>query len=132
MQLEDGRVLSHGVRDLDVLSAQQSFVSTNVADDLDRRVPRRVLLDEEADRGREARREAARGQNRDFRLRVAWVGACGAGRGGRTIWRFSSPGVGCAIGRGSVSFRTVFGCITSSKPPNWSPEATAAYHLSFD
>ena len=68
MQLEDGRVLSHGVRDLDVLSAQQSFVSTNVADDLDRRVPRRVLLDEEADRGREARREAARGQNRDFRL----------------------------------------------------------------
>ena len=61
MQLEDGRVLSHGVRDLDVLSAQQSFVSTNVADDLDRRVPRRVLLDQKADRGREARREAARG-----------------------------------------------------------------------
>ena len=97
MQLEDGRVLSHGVRDLDVLSAQQSFVSTNVADDLDRRVPRRVLLDEEADRGREARREAARGQNRDFRLRVAWVGACGGGEGwGSQIWaRICRPSAVC-------------------------------------
>ena len=68
MQLEDGRVLSHGVRDLDVLSAQQSFVAGNVADDLNTRIPRRVLLDEEADGGTQARREAAGGQDGDFRL----------------------------------------------------------------
>ena len=85
MQLEDGGVLSDGVRDLDVFSAQQSFVSTNVADDLNTRISRRVLLDEKADRGREARREAARGQNGDFRLHLMWFGACwgGEGRGSR-------------------------------------------------
>ena len=75
MQLEDGRVLSHGVRDLDVLSAQQSFVAGNVADDLNRRVSSRVLLDEEADRGREARREAAGREDGDFRLHLMWFGA---------------------------------------------------------
>ena len=71
MQLEDGRVLSHRIGHFDVFSAQQSFVSTNVADDLNTRIPSRVLLDQEADRGREARREAARREDRDFRLRNA-------------------------------------------------------------
>ena len=71
MQLEDGRVLSYSISNFDVFSAQQSFVSTNVADDLDRRVPRRVLLDQKADRGREARREAAGREDGDFRLRNA-------------------------------------------------------------
>ena len=71
MQLEHGRVLSHRVRDLDVFSAQQSFVSANVADDLNTRIPRRVLLDQEADRGREARREAAGREDGDLRLRNA-------------------------------------------------------------
>ena len=60
MQLEDGRVLSHRISNFDVFSTQKAFVSTNVADDLNTRIPRRVLLDQEADRGREARREAAR------------------------------------------------------------------------
>ena len=61
MQLEDRRVLSHRISDFDVFSAQKSFVSGNVADDLNTRIPSRVLLDQKADRGREARREAARG-----------------------------------------------------------------------
>ena len=61
MQLEHRRVFSHGVRDLDVFSTQKAFVSTNVADDLNTRIPRRVLLNQKTDRGREARREAARG-----------------------------------------------------------------------
>ena len=61
MQLEDGRVLSHRISNFDVFSAQKAFVSTNVADDLNTRIPRRVLLNQKTDRGREARREAARG-----------------------------------------------------------------------
>ena len=68
MQLEDRRVFSHGIGHFDVFSAQQPLISGNVADDLNARIPSRVLLDQEADRGREARREAAGGQDGDFRL----------------------------------------------------------------
>ena len=80
-----------------MFSAQQAFVSGNVADDLNARIPSRVLLDQKTDGRTQARREAARGQNRDFRLRVAWVGACGGGEGwGSQIWaRICRPSAVC-------------------------------------
>ena len=59
MQLEDGGIFSYSISNFDVFSGQQPFVSGNVADDLNTRIPSRVLLDEEADGRREARREAA-------------------------------------------------------------------------
>ena len=74
-----------------MFTRQQPFVATNVADDLNTRIPRRVLLDQKADRGREARREAAGREDRDFRLRR-----------GSGLVRARGRSLGCA-GEGSAA-----------------------------
>ena len=58
---ERHRVRAHLRRDGHEVAREQALVAALVADDLDRLVDRRVLLDEEADRRGKARREAAGG-----------------------------------------------------------------------
>ena len=118
MQLEDRRVFSHGIGHFDVFSAPKSFVSTNVADDLNTRIPRRVLLDQEADRGREARREAAGREDGDFRLRR-----------GSGLVRARGRSLGVRGGRGARRRRLwASGCRATGSQPPFSVSSRNAKH----
>ena len=71
-----------GLADLQRFALEQAFVAVDVADDLDRGVVQRVLLDEHADGRRQARREPTCGE--DARLARALLLAATEVEAGRT------------------------------------------------